>query len=77
MKVKSFDPETSREMVGDTRARTIEEKARKDADNGVWSPPEPSGFVTYWGQAQDAFATSVYTSQWNKRKARNDRKAAV
>jgi hypothetical protein len=77
MTPRSFDPQTSREMVGDERARTIEAKARQDADSGIYSPPEPSGFVTYWGQAQDEFARAVYAAQWGKRKARNERKAAA
>lgn len=41
MTQRSFDPDTSREMVGDERAREIESKARVDADagEGAYDPP--------------------------------------
>lgn len=74
MTPKSFDPTTSREMVGDDRARVIEAKARADADAGRYEPPEASG-STYWARCQDEFATFVYIDQHRRRAARNARKA--
>lgn len=76
MTPKSFDPATSREMVGDERVRTIEARARSDADADIFAPPKPQG-TTYWGQCQDEFAHRVYIAQHHKRVARIIRKAIV
>lgn len=65
----SFDAATSREMVGDERARSIEQKARQDADAGVYDPPN-SKATTYWGMAQEDFATMVYATQYKRRMER-------
>lgn len=70
----SFDHATSREMVGDERSRTIEAKARADADAGHFEPPADSASTSYWGQAQDEFARRVYIQQHERRTARNLRK---
>lgn len=70
----SFDPVTSREMVGDQRSRSIEAKARADADAGRFDPPAYSENASYWGQAQDEFARRVYIQQHERRTARNLRK---
>jgi hypothetical protein len=75
MTPKSFDAETSREMTGDTRARSIEAKARADADAGRFDPPTVGEFKTYWGQCQETFALVVYESQHKKRLERIARKA--
>lgn len=75
MTPKSFDAETSREMVGDERARTIETKARADADAGVYDPPAAAEALSFWGQYQEEFARVVYSAQYKKRIDRNARKA--
>lgn len=78
MIARSFDAATSREMVGDERARAIEEKARADADLGLdaYEPPAPQSKGTYWGNRQDDFAHQTYTAQFTRRLERNARKAA-
>lgn len=72
MTPNSFDPATSREMTGDDRARTIEAKARADADKGTFDPPA-HGDGSYWAQCQAAFERQVYTAQFHKRTLRNER----
>ncbi len=74
---KSFDPETSREVIGDERARAIEAKARADADKGVeaFAPPPYTETRTYWGGCREEFARRVYLAQFTKRLQRNERKS--
>lgn len=73
---QSFDADTARTVVGDAHARQIEAKARKDADAGVFDPPDALLTVSYWGQVQDAMRLVVYREQFTKRTARNQRKAS-
>jgi hypothetical protein len=72
----SFDAETSREMVGDERARKLEEKARTDADDKRYDPPLGIVGSTYWSNCMTEFARVTYITQWRKRTERNQRKAA-
>lgn len=73
----SFDPATSREVVGDSRARALEAKARGDADNATYDPPEYLSTGSYWAQAQSCFDRTVYHAQYQKRIERNARKAGA
>ena len=78
MTPKSFDSETSREVVGDAKARSIEEKARKDADLGVDGYAPPNGVATsWWGDRQIEFERSIYLAQFKKRIERNQRKSVA
>ena len=72
----SFDHETAREMTGDGQARTLEAKARADADAGTFDYRSAGLGGTYWAQVQESMHLKVYLEQFNKRKARNERKAA-
>lgn len=73
----SFDPTTAREMVGDQRAREIEAKARRDADEGVFTPPAPAAALgTYWAACQETFERVVYAEQHARRLKRLARLAA-
>lgn len=69
----SFDHDTAREMVGDAHARVIEAKARNDADSANFDPPKLEG-ATYFAQVQAQMRIVVYTTQYHKRAARNERK---
>jgi uncharacterized protein involved in high-affinity Fe2+ transport len=70
----SFDPITAREITGDDLARTIEAKARQDADTGTFAPPVRDG-ATYWDNVQKQMQVVIYQEQYTKRLARNARKA--
>ena len=70
----SFDPTTAREITGDELARTIEAKARKDADAENFDPPAVDG-ATYWDKVQKEMRVVIYREQYTKRLARNSRKA--
>ena len=70
----SFDPATAREITGDELARTIEAKARQDADAENFDPPAVDG-ATYWDKAQKEMRVVIYREQYTKRLARNARKA--
>lgn len=72
----SFDPDTAREMVGDQDARSIEAKARSDADALAYSPPAPCDGASYWEQVLDEMRHTVYFHQYKKRMDRNARKVA-
>lgn len=69
----SFDHQTARQITGDAESRTIEAKARQDADAKTWEPPSLGG-ETYWGQVQAEMRLAVYREQWSKRNDRNERK---
>lgn len=71
----SFDPLTAREVTGDAQARTIEAKARADADARVIDPPAVAG-DTYWDQVQAQMQAIVYAEQHRKRTERLARKGA-
>lgn len=66
----SFDPDTSREMVGHDRALSIEKKARDDADNGKFDPPPKAVARTYWDSCQNDFQYVTYCAQYEKRMAK-------
>lgn len=70
MKPGSFDPETSREMVGHDRALVIEKKAREDAESGTYDPPPKTQAKTYWDECQNSFELVVYYAQYVKRLAK-------
>lgn len=76
MKPGSFDFDTSREAIGDSRARTIEAKARADAETGTRMPPERGSAATYWGQVMQEFEAVVYSVTFERRTARIARKGA-
>lgn len=75
MKPHSFDPKTAREVVGDSRARVIEAKARSDADAKAYDFPI-GDYETYWGGVIVSMEMVVYREQYAKRMARNERKGA-
>jgi hypothetical protein len=50
MKPNSFDPDTCKEVTGDTRTRKIEARARADADMGKFDPPAEVLGGSYWSQ---------------------------
>jgi hypothetical protein len=69
----SFDPVTARDVLGDELARSIELKARKDADVEFFDPPITNG-KTYWDGVQGSMCLVIYREQYKKRLARNTRK---
>jgi hypothetical protein len=69
MTPKSFDIETAKEIVGDERMRTIEAKARQDADNGVMDKPARAE-GTYWDGIRSDMEYIVYTTTHHKRMER-------
>lgn len=77
----SFDPVTCRALVGDERARTLEAKARADADSAeldapenAYRPPETHD-ETYWGQVIGECALRTYMHAFYTRIERRRRKA--
>ncbi len=73
---RSFDPVTSRTMVGDERARVIEAKARADAEKGQegFDPPAPRYSAdTYMGRVSNSFESNVYFDQFKRRLERIQR----
>lgn len=70
----SFDTITIREITGDELARTIEAKARTDADAETFDPPVVDE-STYWEMVQKEMRAVIYREQYTKRLARNARKA--
>lgn len=75
MTPQSFEISTSKEITGDARCRSIESKARLDADAGNYDPPKITTPSSYWAKAQEDFEVVVYFSQYKKRIDRNLRKA--
>ena len=73
MTPKSFDIDTAKEMLGDVRMRSVEAKARQDADNGAMDEPERAN-GTYWSRVQAEMAYTVYITAHRKRLERIDRK---
>jgi len=69
MTPKSFDIETAKEIVGDERMRTIEAKARQDADNGIMDKPARAE-GTYWDGIRSDMEYIVYTTTHHKRMER-------
>ena len=72
MTPKSFDIDTCKEVVGDARMRTIEAKARQDADNEIMdAPTDVEG--TYWDRAYAYMEYVVYVTAHHKRLERIQR----
>ena len=72
MTPKSFDIDTCKEVVGDARMRTIEAKARQDADNGVMDTPAMAK-GTYWDVVRSDMEYVVYVTAHHKRLERIQR----
>lgn len=69
----SFDTRTAREVLGDSRAQAIEQKARADADAREYRPPKVAG-ETYFTQVLASLEVTLYAEQYIKRTARSERK---
>jgi len=72
MTPQSFDIDTCKEVVGDARMRTIEAKARQDADNGVMDAPAMAK-GTYWDGVYSYMEYVVYVTAHHKRMERIQR----
>lgn len=77
MTPKSFDVATAKEWIGDDRMRTLEAKARSDAENGKegFDPPKFSNTGNYATQVSQSMDATVYFNAFQKRLERNLRKA--
>lgn len=73
MTPRSFDYDTSREMVGHERALTIEDRARRDAEADNYAPPPGRPGGTYWDQAQSSFEWVTYNAVYFKRREKIER----
>ena len=72
MTPQSFDIDTCKEVVGDARMRTLEAKARQDADNGIMdAPADVEG--TYWDRVYSYMEYVVYVTAHHKRLERIQR----
>jgi hypothetical protein len=72
MTPQSFDIDTAKEIVGDTRMRTIEAKARQDADSGIMDKPARAE-GTYWDVIRSDMEYVVYITAHHKRLERLQR----
>jgi hypothetical protein len=72
MTPKSFDIDTAKEIVGDARMRTIEAKARQDADNNIMDKPVIAE-GNYWDGVQSSMEYVVYITAHHKRMERIQR----
>lgn len=72
MTPRSFDIDTCKEVVGDARMRTIEAKARQDADNGAMDAPAVTR-GTYWDVVESIMEITIYVAAYEKRVARIQR----
>jgi hypothetical protein len=72
MTPQSFDIDTAKEIVGDARMRTIEAKARQDADSGIMDKPARAE-GTYWDVIRSDMEYIVYTTAHHKRLERLQR----
>ena len=72
MTPKSFDIDTCKEVVGDARTRTIEAKARQDAESGVMDKPARAE-GTYWDVIRSDMEYVVYITAHHKRLERIQR----
>ena len=68
MTPKSFDVDTCKEVIGDERMRTIEAKARQDADNGILEKFQPA--EAYWDKVRSIMEHVIYTTAHKKRMER-------
>jgi hypothetical protein len=73
MTPKSFDIDTAKEMLGDSRMRTVEAKARADADNGISDSPKRVPGATYWDGIQNDMEYVVYVAAHHSRMQRLER----
>lgn len=75
MTPNSFDIDTAKEYVGDSRMRGIEAKARADADADAYSPPHGlrAEFATYAAGLTASMDDLVYHNAFKKRKDRIQR----
>ena len=64
-----FDYETAREVIGDDVARSVEKKARQDADVSHFDPPLTTN-RTYWDSVRSEMFFVVYKEQYERRAAR-------
>lgn len=73
----SFDADTAKEFVGDTRMRAIEAKARIDADTRAYAPPHGMHevFDTYAAGVAAQMDDTIYFNAFSKRLARIERMA--
>jgi hypothetical protein len=72
MTPNSFDIDTCKEVVGDARMRTLEAKARQDADNGIMDKPARAE-GTYWDVVRSDMEYIVYITAHHKRLERQQR----
>jgi hypothetical protein len=72
MTPQSFDIDTAKEIVGDARMRTIEAKARQDADSGIMDKPARAE-GTYWDVVRSDMEYIVYITAHHKRLERQQR----
>ena len=76
-----FDAITSRELVGDQRARAIEAQAREHADaadldnpEAAYAPPSSTG-ATYWDEVRSHADLVTYATAYSRRLERRRRQA--
>jgi hypothetical protein len=69
MTPNSFDIDTCKEVIGDERMRTIEAKARQDADNGIMEKFQPLK-GSYWIDVKSIMEYVIYTTAHKKRMER-------
>lgn len=67
MTPNAFDTATCKEVAGDARTRTIEGKARVDADRGSFDPPAEVTSGSYWSQVTDNMERIIYVIAHGKR----------
>lgn len=70
---KGFGVDECKMVTGDARTRTIEAKARADADSGVFDAPKPSEGGSYWSQVTKDMERIVYVNAHGKRLERIER----
>lgn len=74
MTPKSFDIDTCKEFIGDAGTRTIEAKARKDAEAGVYEPPA-EGTGSHMSKVRSEMEYRIYVYAHHKRLERLARMA--
>jgi len=70
---KSFDIDTAKEMLGDSRMRVVEAKARADADAGISDSPKRDNSASYWDRVMNDMEFVVYVTTHHKRLERIER----
>ncbi|CAB5224431.1 hypothetical protein UFOVP393_77 [uncultured Caudovirales phage] len=66
MTPKSFDIDTAKHIVGDSRMRVIEAKARADADAGKYDAPQHVEGA-YWDRVRSDMEYVIYITTHQKR----------